>query len=111
MDENLGVDSADVQLAGEHVDTHAADLLAGHGAAHERIAAAHGGVIGESAAALAELAAYWTDETASHHGELCNHADDLRTAADKYDATDTDARTTIDATVSDLAERMSAGWG
>ncbi|WP_158090878.1 type VII secretion target [Mycobacterium palustre] len=109
MGDDLRVDPIDARLAGEHVDTHAADLLAAHVAAHERTAAAQAGFIGESAAALAELAAHWKDETASHHGELCEHADKFRTAADKYDTTDTDARSNIDAAAEELAERMGMG--
>jgi uncharacterized protein YukE len=111
MGDNLEVDPVDARASGEHVATHAANLLAGHAAAHERIATTQSGFIGESAAALAELAAHWQEESASHHRELCEHADNLRTAAAKYETTDTDEGSHLDAAASDLAERMSAGWG
>ncbi|WP_343709076.1 type VII secretion target [Mycobacterium sp.] len=106
MHQNLGVDSADVRLAGGQVDVHAGNFLAGHVAAHERIAGAQKGFIGDSAAALAELAAHWKEETASHHRELCEHTENLRTAAGKYETTDVDEMTNLDGAVSDLARRM-----
>ncbi|MCV7260999.1 MULTISPECIES: type VII secretion target [Mycobacterium] len=109
MDGNLEVDAVHLRLAGQEADTHADNFLAGHVAAHERIAAAQTGFIGESAAALAELAAHWKDETAAHHREVSEHAEKFRTAAGEYETTDTDAEATIDATVSDLAERMGMG--
>lgn len=109
MGDNVEVDPADVRLAGEHVDAHASNFLAAHVAAHERIAAAQGGFIGPAAVALAELVAHWTHETASHHRELYEHADNLRKAASNYETSDTDAGTIIDAAVSDLAERMGIG--
>ncbi|ORW09026.1 WXG100 family type VII secretion target [Mycobacterium kyorinense] len=109
MGDNLQVDPVQARVAGEHVDTHATNFLAGHAAAHERIATTQSGFIGESAAALAELTEHWKDETAAHHRELCEHADKLRTAAAKYETTDTDAGATIEASVADLAQRMSMG--
>lgn len=109
MGDNLEVDPVAARMAGEHLDTHATDFLAGHAAAHERIAAAESGFIGESAAALAELMEHWKDESAAHHRELSEHADKFRTAADKYETTDTGAGATIDASVADLAQRMGRG--
>ncbi|MCV7257892.1 WXG100 family type VII secretion target [Mycobacterium shimoidei] len=106
MNDHLRVDPVRVHLAGDEVDEHAANLLAGHMAANERIAAAQGGFIGDSAAALAEPAAHWKEETASHHRELSEHAENLRAAAASYDTTDTDAGATINAAVSDVARRM-----
>jgi len=111
MGDELEVDPVDARASGEHVDAHALNLLAGHAAAHERIANAQRGFVGESAAALAELVAHWEEESASHHRELCEHADNLRTAAAKYETTDIDEGSHLDAAASDLAERMSAGWG
>lgn len=106
MGENLRVDPLDVRFAGEQVDANAGDFLTGHGAAHERIAAAQAGFIGDSAAALAELAAHWQEESASHHRELCEHAESLRTAGVEYEATDTDGATNLDAAASKVAKRM-----
>jgi uncharacterized protein YukE len=106
MAEGLRVDPVDVRVAGAQVDGHAESFLAGHAAANERIAASRGGFIGDSAAALAGLADYWKQESAAHHRELCEHAEDLRAAAAEYETTDTDAVTDMDAAVVDLATRM-----
>lgn len=106
MDENLRVDPADVHLAGCHVDVHAGEFSSGHASTHQRIAAARGGFIGASAAALAAMTADWVDESAAHHRELCGHADDLRAAAARYQTTDTEATTHIDAAAAKLAKRM-----
>jgi uncharacterized protein YukE len=103
---DLRVDPVDVRLAGEHVDGHAANFLVGHMVANARIAAAQRGFIGDSVAALAGLAAHWNEETANHHRELCEHAEDLRTAAGKYESTDADAATTFEVAAADLAMRM-----
>lgn len=106
MAEHLRVDPVDVRFAGEQVDAHAGDFATGHAAAHERIAAAQSGFVGDSAAALAELTAHWQEETARHHRELCGHADNLRTAGVEYETTDTDAATKLDAAASRVAKRM-----
>ncbi|SRX92145.1 hypothetical protein MSP7336_00369 [Mycobacterium shimoidei] len=106
MDEDLRVDPVGVRAAGKQVDEQAESFLAGHVAANERIAAAQNGFIGESAAALAGLAAHWKEESASHHRELRQHGEDLLAAAAKYETADTDAATTLDAAASDVAERM-----
>jgi uncharacterized protein YukE len=103
---DLRVDPVEVRLAGGQVDGHAGDFLAGHVAANARIAAARRGFIGDSVVALGELAAHWNEESASHHRELCEHAEDLRAAAGIYEATDTDVATTIEAAAADLAKRM-----
>lgn len=103
---NLRVDPVDVRFAGEQVDANAGDFLKGHTAAHERIAAAQAGFIGDSAAALAELTAHWQEESASHHRELCEHAEGLRFTGAEYETTDTEGATNLDAAASRVAKRM-----
>jgi WXG100 family type VII secretion target len=91
VEQELRVDPADVRIGANFVDMHAGDLHEGHDAAHKRITAAQSGWIGASEAALSARMTELEEETAAHCRELHGHRDNLRTAADSYDTTDTDA--------------------
>jgi WXG100 family type VII secretion target len=91
MKQELRVDPADVRIGANFVDMHAGDLHEGHDAAHKRITAAQSGWIGASEAVLSARMTELEEETAAHCRELREHCDNLSTAADTYETTDTDA--------------------
>ena len=105
MAEHVKVDPTLLHAGGAHVDNHAAELISAHTEAHGRMAAAASGFIGASTAALSALTAHWESESAGHYTDLLDHAESLRTAADRYETTDTAAAQKLDAAAEDLGDQ------
>ncbi|VEG45287.1 WXG100 family type VII secretion target [Mycolicibacterium flavescens] len=102
MSDNLRVDPLEVRMAADHVNAAADSLRSAHGTAHERMGAAAPGWIGSSAPGLSATTTKWEEESAAHYTELLKHAEDLRSAAEKYVRTDDNAATEIDSTGANL---------
>lgn len=106
MGEHLRADPIELRVGGAHLDSHAAELISRHTEAHGRMAAAGSGFIGASTAALSALTAHWESESAGHFTEILDHAEKFRTAADRYESTDSTASARLDAAARDLGDRM-----
>lgn len=79
------------------VDATADDLRARHTSALGRVAAAQVGWVGSSAAALADRAQRWEEESSAHYAEILAHGEHLRAAAECYVDSDDDSGLDIDA--------------
>jgi uncharacterized protein YukE len=78
----------DLQLSAKFIDCHAEDIETQHAAAHTEIESAQPGLVGMSAAAIAEKAAEWQTVTQALCAQLTDHSAAFRDSAIGYHTTD-----------------------
>lgn len=83
-------------LSAGHVEAHAGDIAARHGAALGRIAAAQKGQVGRSAVAVAAAAARWQTVSAALQARMADHSRALHTSGLVFEATDQDSAARLD---------------
>ncbi len=106
MADSLGVDTVALHASAGAVDATADDFRLGHATAHTRMAAAQGGWIGASAAALAAKTAEWETDTDEHYADLVSRGHQMRSASAQYADTDATASSAVDAAASRLVGEM-----
>jgi WXG100 family type VII secretion target len=96
MPKDLKVDSIDLHLSSDHMDSHHADLLTAHTAANGDIEAAQSGWVGSSAMALQAKFAEWQEATTAIATDIAAHAMAFRNAAHAYATIDDDGAERLD---------------
>ncbi|TDZ94014.1 WXG100 family type VII secretion target [Mycobacteroides salmoniphilum] len=82
---HLHVDPAELQIHGDQLHIHAADLKDAHDAAHRALSDAQAGFgSGRAAKALSNRISEWEKETADHHAELTSHGENHKASAAKF---------------------------
>jgi WXG100 family type VII secretion target len=86
--EPLEVDPIDLHISAGHMSVHHADLRAAHAEADSDIEGAQAGWVGTSAAALQAKLAEWQATTEQLCGNIADHEQAFRAAAQKYTTVD-----------------------
>jgi len=104
MAERIRVVPEDLLISGSQVESHAADVEAGHAASDARIQAAQAGMVGMSSAAVEAKLAQWQATTAALTARLRDHAEAFTTSGIDY----RDADLLNAAAIADVGEQGAA---